>query len=405
MQSMKFLGMIAAASAATSVSFVGNKHGVKGDVRHTSLTHVDASLLGVGYDFTFYASIEGKMSGSNVVQKDTYSAGADGKFSTSGQFGGLATGTGMIPVMFLANYNIDATANATAGAAVRRKQETALAGLLTADLSTSAGAIATTVLDVQEIDMNGNTVATWLLAGGLPVVGTTWAAGVISSEAASPVHSVQHTGTMGAKKFIITMIATDQAGELSSGGLLTPSSVELTFDCSGYTLAHESNHLRLRMGVGSAAASVSASANGNVNGQIKAGAIKRLVAGAAKPKSQVWVDFATTAMSGTKSVDVKLEVTPFTNAQAKADTSVNGNVSADILGAVKAAFAGAATAGGEASADVKLVTIDFPANVSTFFYDPTVGTGSTVDIEWQASSATALSVMFSALFCAFAALF
>jgi len=392
----KFLGVIAGVTAAT-VSFEGNDAGIKGDFRHTSL-----SRFSLGWDATFYSSIAGKVEGNKVVDQDTYTAGADGKIQANAVFAALATGPKVFPQMYLANFEFQADASADAVAEINQEKETLTGtGMATADFSSSAGFVAHSAVDIQEIDAEGEVVETWSLAGSLlPLGGLQWEVGAIVNGVEDTIHSSEHIGKWADQSLTITMIASDRAGQVSSGGLLTPSSVELTYDFKGKALKDAANHLRLRMGVASANALARATANGVVNGAVSSGVIQRIASGS--DNDAVWVDFAKTAVVSDKTVDVEVAVTSFTDATATADASVTGEAAVDLLGNLAGAFAkGAASGSGSAGASVNMVTVDFPAGVTAFFYDPTVGAGETPDPK-MTSSATALS--FSIVFSVVAAL-
>lgn len=352
----------------------------------------------------------GKVEGNKVVDEDNYQAGADGKVHANGVFGALFTGPTYFPQMYLANFEFEASASAEAAAKIKDEKDLLSGtGALNADVTASAGFVAHSAVDIQEVDVDGNVVNTWMLCGlchaGIapPSTGTMWTSGELVNGAEDTVHTSQHIGKYGDNTLKITMIASDKSGELSSGSLVTSQSVELTYDYTGPALKSAGNHLRLRMGVATAEASAQATASGIANGAVSADAIQRLKSGA--EDSSVWVDFAKVAVVSDKEVNVKVEVRAFTAAAAAADTTVEGSAAVDLLGGIAgAAASGKASAAGSGSASVQLVTVDFPAGATSFFYDPTVGAGPTPDPQ-EASSAATMSMAFASVIALFVALF
>jgi len=165
-----------------------------------------------------------------------------------------------------------------------------------ADVSAAANLIGAAYLALVEVDDNGNVL------GGVRMKSLSWT--VTGVQVVEPIKFATFTGTSlqaGFNNFSIsfTFVASDQAGTLTNGAVVTSKSLQTTINILNFPFTISTSKLRLIVGVGTA----SGSASGTVR---QSGTWNRLSAGSGK--SAVYFDGATHAFvnanGDTKTVSV-----------------------------------------------------------------------------------------------------
>jgi hypothetical protein len=292
------------------------------DYRHTTF----AEALG----FSVYTSIQvnGQSNGNSA------SANANGIVAVAYAKVGLLSLISAPPSLFMCFFNVSASATGF-GAGSNAFQ---------GDISGSLSFVAKTYSTIEEIDASGNVVKTIDLSGTLFTSG-----GVQVADANRGLRYLTISASIsGGATVAITYATSSVLGKLSAasgGATITPTSVESFFEVDGYTYAAATNKLRLTLYVGLL------SAQGSVTG-------------------------TTTVVAGTGSeqVYVRLDGTAIVNGEHKSVT-VSGLTTSnvDINNVPNTYLRGQLVGHGSLSAEIRKLTVDFPAGAASFTYDPAVG--------------------------------
>eukprot|EP00026_Physarum_polycephalum_P009642 Phypoly_transcript_09771.p1 GENE.Phypoly_transcript_09771~~Phypoly_transcript_09771.p1 ORF type:complete len:365 (+),score=69.72 Phypoly_transcript_09771:198-1292(+) len=330
---------------------------------------------GAGFTFTGNLSAQDiknnkwdyKYTSSSTVNLGTLYSGANfqaGEFTgtiTSGDIditvGSAYIVLGAFPFAYLAyfkgSYNISLDGQAFASA----------------DMSASAGYVGNAALWLEERDPNNTLVATRSLESKLNI-GTDDGMTYSLSESSQPTDAVQYVTFTGASNdesasnfgVKITYLASRVAGILAGDGVkdvpVVPGSVESIFTINNYPYKSLQNKVSLVLAVATGSADVSASG--------------RTVQDSNK---QVYFSVSENALIGGN----------------QASVSISGFETGSFSDVGNSNFQDQVTQKYGAKAAIKLVKVTFPAGAANIVYDPSLGTGVSVQDSHQGSSSFAPS--------------
>jgi len=185
--------------------------------------------------------------------------------------------------------------------------------------------------------------------------------------------NINNAGKTNPVKAKITYLTTQKAGILKYGDTpVSPRSIDMIIQVENFKLSDKKNHIRLNLGIVDAAGSGKISGNAEI---VKKNGIETYVA------------VNTHAVVDDKTTEVEVSVK-------------NGNLGEDSLSL--AAFNAVMQLTMSGQADTRVVTVDFPAGVQSFVYDPAAGTGFNV---YKSGASTAAISLFVLLVCSLLFLF
>jgi len=244
------------------------------------------------------------------------------------------------PTLYLCYFNASASVTGIAGNG---------ANAFSADVSASLSFVAKVYAQLDEVDPSGNVVSTVTFSSQQFTD-----SGVQTVDATRGLYYVTISSTIGTTSATIAITYSVSAvlGKLSAGDVtITPTSVESFFEVDNYVYQSASNHLLLTVYVGQLSASASVVGTGNVN---------TVTAGTGA--EQIYVRFAGTATVNGNSQSVTVS------------GMSNGNV--DVSNIPSTYLRGQLVGHGSFKAEIRKVTVSFPAGAASITYDPTIGFGA-----------------------------
>jgi len=300
------------------------------------------------------------------VSVDASTASAAAKASADVMFG-----LGVLPGVVNFPFAILAYANGTA--AVDANIESFAKSLIslnpTLDATFKGGVIGVAALGLQEMDADNKAVGS-VITFNTPVTSLCTKKDLSGDQDNLKGITCTYSPAGTAAEVTVTYVTSKRAGIMKYGYTpVSPRSLEMIIEVSGFKLSNDKNHARLVLGL------LTASGAGQVDGS--ANVVHR------EGQEDLYIAASTRAVIGGDNTEVNVNI--------KSGANSLDTISEAIL---KIALGG--------SIDAQIANVDFPAGEESFVYDPALGAGK--DVYEAGASTVALSV-FAALLCALLYLF